>query len=166
MTLRAIWAQARSGVIGRDGDLPWHLPEDLAHFKEQTFGAPVVMGRKTWESFPERYRPLPGRTNIVVTRDESYDAAGASVVHDLDAGIDAALAEGDAWVIGGAQIFERAMDRLDELVVTEIDLEVAGDTNAPELGPEWRVASTDPDEGWHTSRTGTRYRFVTYARAA
>lgn len=79
-----IWAQARDGAIGRDGVMPWHLPEDLAHFRSVTTGAPVVMGRRTWESLPERFRPLPARRNIVVTRDPVYDAPGASVVFSLE----------------------------------------------------------------------------------
>ncbi|GAB2519611.1 dihydrofolate reductase [Microbacterium petrolearium] len=170
MTLRAIWAQARSrdgrGVIGAAGDMPWHLPEDLAYFKRSTSGHPVVMGRRTWESFPPRWRPLPGRTNIVVTRDAAYDAPGATVVPSLDEGVAAAAAASeDAWIIGGGQIYAQAMPRLDELWVTEIDLEVDGDAFAPPIGPEWRTIRADPADGWHTSESGLRYRFLVYARA-
>ena len=82
-----IWAQAEGGVIGRDGGMPWHVPEDLAHFKALTLGAPVVMGRRTWESFPARFRPLPGRRNIVITRNRSYEAPGCEVVATLEEGI-------------------------------------------------------------------------------
>ncbi|WP_425280681.1 dihydrofolate reductase [Leucobacter insecticola] len=81
--LGMIWAQSRNGAIGRDGDMSWHLPEDLAHFKRVTLGAPVIMGRRTWESLPERFRPLPGRANIVVSRDPAYRADGATVVSSL-----------------------------------------------------------------------------------
>ncbi|WP_221585674.1 dihydrofolate reductase [Microbacterium sp. G2-8] len=165
MVLRAIWAQARGRVVGDAGSMPWHLPEDLAHFARATSGAPVVMGRRTWESFPDRFRPLPGRANIVVTRDAAYSAPGGEVVASLDAGIARAreLSE-DAWVIGGGQIYEQAMGVLDELWVTEIDLDVDGDTTAPEVGGEWRLESADPATGWHVSAAGLRYRFLTYSR--
>ena len=165
MTLRAIWAQARGGVIGADGDMPWHLPEDLAHFKRATLGRPVVMGRRTWESFPVRFRPLPDRENIVITRNAAYDAPGAAVVGSLDEGIAAALAaDPEPWIIGGGSIYAAAMDRLDELWVTEIDVDVEADTSAPPIGEEWRVASRSPATGWHENREGIRYRFLTYVR--
>ncbi|WP_261166144.1 dihydrofolate reductase [Microbacterium sp. Marseille-Q6965] len=169
MALRAIWAQARAsdgrGVIGASGDMPWHLPEDLAYFKRSTTGRPVIMGRRTWESFPARWRPLPDRTNIVVTRDAAYDAPGAVVVPSLEDGIAAAATESeDAWIIGGAQIYAQSLPRVDELWVTEIDLEVDGDAYAPPIGPEWRVVSSDPRGGWHESAGGLRYRFLVYAR--
>ncbi|OCG73847.1 dihydrofolate reductase [Microbacterium sediminis] len=166
MTLRAIWAQARGGAIGAAGDMPWELPEDLAYFKAATLGAPVVMGRRTWESFPPQWRPLPGRTNIVVTRNAEFDAPGATIVPSLDEGVRAArAASDDAWIIGGAQIYEQAMPILDELWVTEIEIDVDGDAFAPPIGPEWRVVRADPAEGRHTSRTGLAYRFLVYARA-
>lgn len=90
MRIGMIWAEARGGAIGRDGEMPWHLPEDLAHFKQSTLGEPVIMGRRTWESLPERFRPLPGRENLVVTRDASYSAPGAAVRSSLPAAIQAA----------------------------------------------------------------------------
>ena len=99
-----IWAQAANGVIGRDNAIPWHIPEDMAHFREVTTGSTVVMGRRTWESLPARFRPLPGRRNVVLTRDEAWTAEGAEVAHDLTA----ALA-GDCWVIGGADIYRAAL---------------------------------------------------------
>ncbi|HOW96069.1 MAG TPA: dihydrofolate reductase, partial [Mycolicibacterium fallax] len=98
MTLSLIWAQSVSGVIGRDGDIPWQLPEDMAHFKELTLGHPVLMGRATWESLPPRFRPLPGRRNLVLTRDRAYRAEGAEVLTELPADL-------DGWVIGGAQVY-------------------------------------------------------------
>jgi len=164
VTLRAIWAQARGGVLGADGGMPWHVPEDLAYFQRATSGSPVIMGRRTWESFPERFRPLPDRRNIVITRDGSYGAPGGETTPSLDAAL--ASVEGDAWIIGGGQIYRQAMPLLDELWVTEIDLAVEGDTAAPEIGPEWAEASRDPEPAgaWHRSRTGTRYRFVVYRR--
>lgn len=167
MVLRAIWAQARSGAIGADGGMPWNLPEDMAYFKEVTLGLPVVMGRRTWESFPQRFRPLPGRENVVVTRDASYDAPGAALAPSLEAGIAAALESAqDAWIIGGASIYAEAMPILDELWVTEIDIDAEGDAFAPEIGPEWVAASGDADDGWRTSASGIRYRFLVYRRAA
>ncbi|ALJ21050.1 dihydrofolate reductase [Microbacterium sp. No. 7] len=156
-----IWAQARGGVIGAGGGMPWHVPEDLAHFRETTMGAPVVMGRRTWESFPPRFRPLPGRRNIVVTRSEEWADAGAERAGSLDEAL--ALAEGaeTAWVIGGGQLYRAAIGRADVLEVTELDLEVDGDTTAPAVDgwPAPRIGA------WQTSRTGIRYRFATYARA-
>jgi len=156
-----VWAEAHGGVIGADGGMPWHVPEDLAHFKAVTAGAPVIMGRRTWESFPPRFRPLPGRRNIVVTRDAEWAADGAERAGSLDAAL--RLADTDApdrvWVIGGAGLFREAIDRADLLEVTELDLEVDGDTFAPDR-TSWRTVSADPADGWHLSRTGIRYRFL------
>src|SRR5690349_23121744 len=104
MSLGLIWAQSASGVIGRSGGIPWRLPEDQARFKELTVGHSVVMGRLTWESLPAKVRPLPGRRNVVVTRDADYRADGATVVGDLDAALDS-----ETWVIGGAQIYALAL---------------------------------------------------------
>lgn len=160
--LGLIWAEARGRVIGRDGGMPWHVPEDLAHFKTLTAGAPVIMGRRTWESLPDRFRPLPGRRNIVVTGSAGWAERGAERAGSLD---EALALVGDAeriWVTGGARLFAEAIVRAEVLEVTELDLTVAGDTYAPPL-PDWTAVS-DPDRGWHTSRTGTRYRFVTLNR--
>lgn len=167
MTARVglIWAEAHGGVIGAAGGMPWHVPEDMAHFRAATTGAPVVMGRRTWESFPDRFRPLPGRRNIVVTRDDGWSAPGAERAASLDAALDLA-GEGrpdTIWVIGGGQLYRAAIGRADVLEVTELDLDVAGDTTAPDTAG-WRVAASDPDAGWHTSRTGIRYRFLRYER--
>lgn len=161
--LRAIWAEGRGGVIGSDGGMPWHVPEDLRHFSRLTRGSAVIMGRRTWESFPERYRPLPERRNIVVTHDAGYEAPGGETAETLD---DAIARAGNAWIIGGGQIYRQALGRIEELVVTEIDVDVAGDTVAPALGSEWSRSEVDPESGWHTSRTGTPFRFVTYTRGA
>lgn len=160
-----VWAEAHRGVIGADGGMPWHVPEDLAHFKALTMGAPVVMGRRTWESFPDRFRPLPGRRNIVVTRQADWADAGAERAGSLGAAL-ATAAEGEPqriWVIGGGQLFEEAIDLADLLEVTELDVTVAGDTLAPER-QGWRTAATDPAEGWHTSASGIRYRFLRLVR--
>lgn len=161
-----IWAEARGGVIGAGGGMPWHVPEDLAHFKELTDGAPVVMGRKTWASLPERFRPLPGRRNIVVTRQADWSAEGAEVAHSLDDALELAASGGvpAVWVIGGAELFSAVIGRADRLEVTELDLAVEGDTFGPEIDGSWRVADVDPAEGWHTSAGGIRYRFLSCAR--
>lgn len=152
-----IWAQSRNGVIGRDGQLPWHIPEDLAHFRAVTTGATVVMGRRTWESLPPTFRPLPGRRNVVLTRDPSWSADGGYVVHDL-----AAALTGDTWVIGGEAVYRDALRYADRLAVTDVDIEVDGDAYAPVLGPEW-VGSIDGE--WQTSSTGLRFRWRDLRRA-
>lgn len=151
-----IWAQARGGVIGADGTLPWHLPEDLAHFRETTAGAAVLMGRRTWDSLPERFRPLPGRRNLVLTRRAGWAAPGARPVSSPDDAV-AAAGDGPLWVIGGGEVYAATVGRADRAEVTEIDLEVDGDTVAPVLGPAWSRVEGE----WRVSRTGLRYRFVT-----
>jgi len=164
VTLGLVWAQARGGVIGRAGALPWHLPEDLARFRRLTTGSPVLMGRATWDSLPERFRPLPGRENLVLTRTPGWAAPGATVFPDV-AAAERALAGRDAWVIGGGQVYAALIGRADRLEVTEIDLEVPGDAFAPDVdGAVWQQVATDPDDGWHTSAGGLRYRFVSWRR--
>ncbi|MEO9222742.1 MAG: dihydrofolate reductase [Mycobacteriaceae bacterium] len=162
-TVGLIWAQAANGVIGRDGALPWHLPEDLAHFRTTTQGATVVMGRKTWESLPAKVRPLPGRDNIIVTTQSGWHAPGAIVAHSLDEAL--TQGTGEMWVIGGASVYAAALDRADQVVVTELRQDFDGDVHAPGLGQTWRRASAEPPHGWHQSRTGLHYRFVRYSRA-
>jgi dihydrofolate reductase len=158
-----VWAQAHDGVIGRDGGMPWHVPEDLAHFKAVTLGAAVVMGRRTWESFPERFRPLPGRRNIVLTRDASWEADGAERAASLEEAL-ALVGPDDVWVIGGGSLYAEAIDRADVIELTELDLVVDGDTTAPPIGDGWVEVSRDPSIGWIASRTGIDYRFVRYER--
>lgn len=155
-----VWAQAAGRVIGKDGGMPWHLPEDLAHFKSLTLGASVVMGRRTWESFPPRFRPLPGRRNIVVSRQGGWHADGAEVAASLD---EALSLDTDLWVIGGAGLFEATMPVAHRLEVTDIDLVVDGDTLAPVIGAEWHEERI-PADGWLTSRAGLRYRFRSLLR--
>ena len=156
-----IWAQAVNGVIGDAGTIPWRLPEDLARFKELTLGGAVIMGRRTWDSLPERFRPLAGRDNIVVTRQADWTADGAIVVHSLPAAL-ASVAEGvAAWVIGGGEIYRQALPLADHLEITEVDLDATGDTVAPPIDTEFgQAAATE----WLVSRTGLRYRFVSYER--
>jgi dihydrofolate reductase len=164
VTVALIWAQSSNGVIGRDGELPWRIPEDMAHFRELTRGATVVMGRRTWESLPERFRPLPGRRNLVLSRDPSYDAPGATVVVSLPDAF--AAADGDVWVAGGAAVYAAALSHADRLHVTDVDTVVDGDVVAPALGHEWREVRHDPPQGWHTSTGGLRYRYRELTRPA
>lgn len=152
--LGAIWAQSLNGVIGRGGDMPWYAPEDLAHFKTVTLGAPVIMGRKTWESFPPRFRPLPGRTNIVITSSvtSQVEKDGALWVPSLDDALAAAAAEQPEtiWVMGGGSVYAEALGRTDLPLVadgrvqrverTVFDLELNGDTHAPSLDDSWTLA--------------------------
>lgn len=136
MIVSCVVAVARNGVIGRDNAMPWRLPDDLAHFKALTLGKPVVMGRLTWESLG---RPLPGRHNIVITRNPDYVAVGASVVGSLDAAFAAAGTVPEAVVIGGGELYARALSRTDVIHLTEVDAEPRGDTRFPPLDPaQWR----------------------------
>ncbi len=160
--LHLIWAQARDGVIGQQGTLPWHLPEDLAHFKRHTQGHPVLMGRKTWDSLPPRFRPLPGRRNLVLTRQPAWADAGAERVSSLDQALGLVGEHPTLWVIGGAELYAQALPLAQALEVTEIDAAFAGDAHAPILGPEWMA---EPGE-WLTAANGLRYRFVSFRRHA
>src|SRR6185369_1658727 len=124
-----IWAQSANGVIGRDGELPWHLPEDLRHFRTVTAGAAVLMGRRTWESLPPRFRPLPGRRNLVLS---STPQEGVETFPDLASAL--GVVAGDLWVIGGAAVYRAALPFADRIVVTELRESFEGDTHAPEVG--------------------------------
>jgi dihydrofolate reductase len=159
MSLGLIWAQSTSGVIGRANGIPWRLPEDQTRFKELTLGHTVVMGRLTWDSLPAKVRPLPGRRNVVVTRQADFVADGATVVRSLDG----ALTDDDTWVIGGAQIYALALGGATRCEVTEVDVDLPAeddDALAPALDGAW-VGSTGD---WLTSTSGLRYRFCSYAR--
>ena len=156
MALKLIYARSRNGVIGRDNRLPWHLPEDLAHFKRSTMGCAVLMGRKTWDSIPSKFRPLPGRRNLVLTRQGGWRADGAEVVHSLAAALDAAGRDATLWVIGGAELYAHSAQLADEAVVTEIDADFDGDAFAPVLGPDWLETRREA----HVSAQGLAYAFV------
>jgi dihydrofolate reductase len=158
--LTLIAAVARNGVIGIDNRLPWQLPADLKHFKELTTGHAVIMGRKTWESLPEKFRPLPGRRNIVVTRNDSFRAEGATVSISLPDAI--AAANGDeAFVIGGAELYKAALPLADRLQLTEIDAAYEGDTWFPAIETtRWQETARES----HSDADGFRYAFVTYQR--
>ncbi|HEV7567812.1 MAG TPA: dihydrofolate reductase [Microbacteriaceae bacterium] len=164
-TIGMIWAQARQGVIGARGTVPWNVPEDLAHFELITFGHPVIMGRRTWDSLPASSKPLPGRTNIVLTRNDGWSAHGATVAHSLDEAIDAlGVDEEEVWIIGGAQIYSEAVGLANLAVVTEIDHNYNGEAYAPGLGSEWTKIAADPATGWDTSASGLAYRILTYRK--
>lgn len=155
-----VWAEARGGAIGRGGVMPWSLPEDLAHFKRATWGTPVVMGRRTWESLPERFRPLPGRDNLVVTRDPAFGAEGARVLRSTEEVL--AVEAPRVSVIGGGEIYRALMPHATELIVTRIELDVPdADTFAPPIGTEWRLV--EPGEPL-VSSSGLGYRFERYLR--
>lgn len=160
MTVGLIWAQSSSGVIGRDGGIPWQVPEDLARFKELTLGATVVMGRRTWDSLPAGVRPLPGRRNVVISRNPHLDVPGADVVGSLSEALDGAV----TWVIGGAEIYHLAMPSATRCEVTEVDLDLQlrdEDVLAPMLDESWSGVSGR----WRDSVSGLRYRFHSYVRA-
>ena len=160
MALNLIFARARNGVIGKDNTLPWHLPEDLAHFKQTTFGQPVLMGRKTWESLPPKFRPLPGRTNIVVTRQTNWHAESAVVAHSIEEAVQHCPPDSQVWVIGGAEVYAQAMPLAARAVVTEIDADFQGDAFAPTFDSSWK----ETERTSHTAANGLRYSLVTLTR--
>ena len=164
MKLKLIYARAANGVIGLNNQMPWHLPEDLAHFKRTTLGCPVLMGRKTWDSIPAKFRPLPDRTNLVLTRQKNWQAQGAHVVHSMEEGLSLALAhcpeDKDLWVMGGADIYTQAAPIAEEAVVTEIEAEFEGDAFAPPLDLAWQEITRES----HIAASGLRFSFVTYQR--
>jgi dihydrofolate reductase len=162
MKLHLIWAQARNGVIGRDGSMPWHLPEDLAHLKAKTLGSPVIMGRKTWESIPSKFRPLPGRRNIVLTRATSWTQTGAEVTNNLREALQKCEHAENVWVLGGGEIYVQALPLAHSAEVTEIDADIDGDAFAPQFGPDWVKTSGAPQ----VSSTGLKFSFNTYRNTA
>lgn len=158
--LTLIVAYSDNRTIGRDNALPWKLPGDLAHFKRTTLGSPIIMGRKTWESLG---RPLPGRTNVVVSRNADYAAQGAAVVPTLAAAVQACGAVDEAYVIGGAQIYEQALPLAQRLIATEVHAEVEGDAFFPALpASQWQEISREPQP----AENGYAYDFVVYERRA
>ena len=163
MAIQIIFARAANGVIGKDNAMPWHLPEDMAHFKELTRGCAVVMGRKTWDSLPARFRPLPGRRNIVVTRQSDWQAEGAERAGSVDDALALCSGMPDVWVIGGAQIYAEAQPLAHDAHITEIDKAFEGDAYAPVFDPaQWR----ETDRSSHTAANGLDYSFVTLQRVA
>lgn len=166
MTVTLVVAIAQDGVIGIEGGLPWRLATDMKRFKALTMGHPIVMGRKTWESFP-RPGPLPGRTNIVVTRDRGWRAEGARTAHSLDEALEiAAAAPGgeEVCVIGGGEIYAQAIGRADRLAVTHVEARVDGDTRFPAIDPAvWRVVAQEQVPAGERDEYPTR--FTLYERS-
>lgn len=161
MKISIVAAVARGGVIGRDNGLPWRLPEDMARFRELTIGHPVVMGRRTWDSLPDRFRPLPGRRNIVVTRNPAWQGEGAERAGSLEEALRLTEGEERISVIGGADLFAAALPLADELWLTEVDLDVVGDTFFP---PYERDVFEEVAREPQVSENGTGFAFVTHSR--
>lgn len=173
----AIWAEDKNKIIGALGTMPWHVPEDLAYFKKVTAGHPVIMGRTTWDSFPPKFRPLPGRTNIVLSTNaeirEQLRESGAFPASSLDEALELARQSNGSdqiWIIGGGKVYAEALDYLDEARISKFELEREGDTFAPQLGPDFRLVKSDPSpvgdqNRWHESKhEGIHYRFETWIR--
>ena len=164
MQINLIWAQARHRVIGHQGIMPWHLPEDLAHFKTLTLGHPVIMGRKTWDSLPEKFRPLPGRSNVVITRQSNWREKGTEAASSLPEALQ--ICEhivnkpSEVWIIGGAQIYAQALPLAHRVEVTEIDELIEGDAYAPALGSDWKEINREI----RRSKTGQIFSFVSHLR--
>lgn len=160
MQVNLIFARAANGVIGNNNAIPWHLPEDMARFKKLTQGWPVVMGRKTWDSLPPRFRPLPGRSNIVVSRQPDWSQPGATLAASLTQALELCKTAAQAWVIGGAQIYAEALPFADRIEVTELAQDFEGDAFAPILGPEWLEAAREQQ----VSSNGLKFSFITYTQ--
>ncbi len=156
-----IAAVAGNHAIGKDGQLLWHLPEDMRYFRETTRGKPVIMGRKTWESLPDSFRPLPGRHNIVVSRNPAYQAPGATLAGSLEEALRAAGEADEVFVIGGAELYRQAFPVACRLYLTEIAQDFAGDAFFPEVLPEnWQEISRKARQG----TSGPVFSFAVYQR--
>ena len=162
--LTLVVARGVGGAIGKDGGIPWHAPEDLAAFQRETTGGVLIMGRKTWESLPPKFRPLPGRTNIVVTRQADWQAEGAQRAGSLTEAMALCAGAPDVWVIGGAQIYALALPWADELLLTEIDAVLPADAHFP----AWRVEEFELVDKTPSNVQGADapvpYAFATYRR--
>jgi len=161
-TLGLIAAVARNGVIGRNNQLLWHLPEDMRHFRRVTLGCPVIMGRKTWDSLPARFRPLPGRRNVVVSRNAMWRGTGAEAATSLAEAVELAAGAERVFVIGGAELFVQALPLADELWLTEIGREFKGDSFFPERPPGFVETGRQREHAGPPNDFD--YDFVTYAR--
>lgn len=161
MSISMIWAMGANDVIGKDNDMPWHLPRDFAYFKEQTIGKRMLMGRKTWESLGGK--PLKGRKSIVITRDTSFQPEGAEVIHSLEEALAEGRKEDELMVIGGAEIYRMMLPYADKLIVTRIDEEFEGETKFPEVEwDEWEEVSNI--QGIRDEQNPYDYRFYVYQR--
>ncbi|WP_066335627.1 dihydrofolate reductase [Azohydromonas lata] len=165
MKLTIVAAVARNGVIGRDNDMPWRLPEDLKHFRRVTLGAPVIMGRRTWDSLPAAFKPLPGRRNVVITRNAGWSAEGAEAAASLQEALQRLADAPAAFVVGGAQLYAQALPLADELVLTEIDRDFEGDTRFPAFERE-RFAEVARETHRAAPPNDFDFAFVTYRRQA
>lgn len=162
MIVSAIVATAKNNVIGKDNNIPWYLPDDLKYFKAKTLNHHIIMGRKSYESIG---RPLPKRTNIVVTRNLFFVASNCLIVHTVEEGLQIAQENGEeeVFIIGGAQIYELSLPYLDRLYLTEVDLEVEGDVFFPTLNmKEWNLVSEDPRKA--SGKNEHDYNFKIYER--
>jgi dihydrofolate reductase len=163
MTVSLVAAVARGGVIGRDGGIPWRIPEDVARFRELTIGHAVVMGRRTWESLPDQFRPLPGRDNVVVTRNPDWSAQGADRAGSVEDALELLESAPRVFVVGGGEIYAVALPFADELLLTEIDAEIEGDTTFP----RWdRDEFEEVERRERVTEGGTPFAFVRYVRRA
>ncbi len=160
MKINMIFARSANGVIGNNNAMPWHLPEDLAHFKKLTLGSPVIMGRKTWDSLPPKFRPLPGRTNVVITRQTHWQAQGATTAGSLQDALALCQSANEVWIIGGAQIYAQAEPLASRIEVTQIDQDFEGDAFAPTLGAQWIPGHSQSQ----VSSSGLGFRFITYTQ--
>ncbi len=158
MKINMILARAANGVIGNNNAMPWHLPEDMAHFKRLTLGWPVIMGRKTWDSLPPKFRPLPNRSNVVITRQPGWAEPGATVASGLQQALSRCGTAQEVWVIGGAQIYAQAEPLAQHVEVTEIAQDFDGDAFAPVLGAQWIEVAREN----HVSSNGLKFSFVSY----
>ncbi len=162
MTITLIWAQDQNRLIGKDNDMPWKLPADMAYFKQQTQHKTIVMGRKTWESFGSK--PLPNRRNIVLTRDPKFTVDGGEVVHTPEQALELTSSEDEVMIIGGSQIYKLFLEHADRLLVTQIEHEFEGNTFFPEVNwSEWKLESST--QGPKDEKNVYDYRFEQYVRA-
>lgn len=162
MKISIIAAVSENGVIGKDGEIPWYLPSDLKHFKELTTGHHIIMGRKTYESIG---KPLPDRTNVIVTRQQDYKTEGVEVVHSLDAALELVERSGNTqcFIIGGGEIFRQAMDKVNKIYLTRVHTKTEGDTYFPELDPLiWKEVSRE--QNLADEKNPYPYDFVVYER--
>ena len=160
MQINMIFARSANGVIGINGSMPWHLPEDLAHFKKLTLGHPVIMGRKTWDSLPPKFRPLPGRQNVVITRQADWQVQGVLSADSLQDALAHCSGADVVWIIGGAQIYAQAEPLASRIEVTDIEKDYEGDAFAPTLGAQWKPIHSES----HVSSTGLSFKFITYTK--
>ncbi|MDT3424696.1 dihydrofolate reductase [Paenibacillus forsythiae] len=162
MSISLIWAMGEGGVIGKDGGMPWRLPRDFAFFKAQTMGKTMLMGRKTWDSLGRR--ALPGRTSVILTRDEGFAPEGAETVHSLEEALELGRGQDELMVIGGAEIYRMTLPFADKLIVTRIEESFAGDTFFPETDwSKWHEVSST--QGIRDEKNPYDYRFVVYERS-